>query len=80
VIHHYVVSAPRRRVRALFQRRGGGPDVLNQPVAGDSSTAVTMASNGSVQFDGNGMNLCDNVKILSAGAFTIIAKDPTAES
>ena len=82
LIDHYVVSAPASQGTGLgFTVAVAAQDVLNQPVAGDSSTAVTMASTGSVQFDSNGDGIFgDNVKSLSAGALTITAKDPVVES
>ncbi|MGD0745390.1 MAG: MBG domain-containing protein, partial [Verrucomicrobiota bacterium] len=82
LIDHYVVSAPASQGTGLgFTVAVAAQDALNQPVVGDNSTVVTMASSGSVQFDGNGDGTFgDNAKSLSAGALTITAKDPAAES
>ena len=82
LIDHYVVSAPASQATGLnFAVAVTAQDVLNQAVTGDSSTTVTMASSGSVQFDSNGDGIFgDNTKSLSSGALTITAQDPAVES
>src|ERR1035437_1550516 len=59
-------------------------DANGNIVTTDNSTAVTMTSDGHVQFDSSGNSIYgeagDNVATLSAGTFTISAKDTTKES
>src|SRR5439155_25207870 len=56
-------------------------DVFNNTATNNSSTVVTMTSNGAAQFDSNGDTVFgDNTKTLTAGTFTISTKDNVAQS
>jgi hypothetical protein len=66
---------------ATFSTSVAAEDALNIPVSTDNTTAVTMSSNGSVEYDSNGdATFGDNSKTLTGGAFTIDTRDNTPET
>ena len=83
----YAVSAasPPETAGTAFNVAVTAEDADGNTNTTDSTTSVTMTSNhGNVQFDSNGNGTFnesgDNIQTLTAGAFTISAKDNVAES
>jgi hypothetical protein len=81
-IDHYEVSAATpQTVGTAFDVTVTAKDGGGNTVTTDNTTLVTMSGNGNVQFDSDGNGTYgDNTKTLTAGTFTIKAKDNTAES
>ena len=81
-IDHYDVSAPSPEVASdVFTTSVTARDVLNERVADDNTTSVTMSSDGAAEFDADGnATFGDNAKALVAGAFEIATRDGTAET
>ena len=84
-IDHYLVSAASpQMIGRAFAVTVTAKDFLNNTVATNNSTQVTLANSGSLQFDGNGNGTFgeanDNKKTLSSGTFGIQAMDAVAET
>jgi len=81
-IDHYAVSATSPQDRgATFSTAVTALDALDLPVSADTTTAVTMSSNGAVEYDADGNTVFgDSVKALSNGSLTIAARDTVAQT
>jgi hypothetical protein len=81
-IDHYDVAASSPQVAGDgFVTSVTARDVLNEQVADDNATSVTMSSDGAAEFDADGnATFGDNAGTLVAGAFDIATRDGTAET
>ena len=81
-IDHYDVAATSPQVAGdVFSTSVTARDVLNELVADDNTTSVTLGSDGAAGFDADGnATFGDNAKTLVAGAFDIATRDGTAET